>query len=135
MEAAIVTSLDPTRTSGIKALGRCKYWLMGEWSKSKSPNVDFLGLVTLGLEGLGSTTWGTFVLMIIYMPRFGSNVISPMSLIIILGGLTSGLICTCEVLFSVYCVSGSGLMIKVNGVFALIGGSTSMELINCMDVF
>jgi hypothetical protein len=47
----------------------------------------------------------------------------------------SGSICMFEVLFSVYCVLDPGMMIQGNGVFALIGGSTSMEFIDCIDVF
>jgi hypothetical protein len=73
--------------------------------------------------------------MIVYRPTLGSNVISSMSSTIISGGLTSGPICMFKVLFSVYCVSSSGMMIWVNGVYTLIRGSTSMELIDCMDMF
>jgi hypothetical protein len=73
--------------------------------------------------------------MIVHKPTFGSNVISPISSITILGGLMSGSICMFEVLFSVYCVFDLKMMIQVNGVFALIRGSTSMEFIDFMDVF
>ncbi len=111
MEVAIATSLDPTRTLGIKGLGHCKYWLMGVWSKFKSSYASLLGIVALGLERLGSTTWGAFVLMVICRPTHDSNVISSMSSIIILGGLTSGLICIFEVLFNVCCASNSRMMI------------------------
>jgi hypothetical protein len=134
MEIAIATNLDPTKTLGIRGLGHCKYWLMGAWSKSKSPYASLLGLVALGLERLGSATWGGLVLMIIYMPTLGSNVISLMSSIIILGGLTSGLICISKVLFNVCCAFDSRMTIRVNGVFTIIGGSISMELIDCMDM-
>jgi hypothetical protein len=67
-------------------------------------------------------------------PTHGSNVISPMPLITILGGLTSGSNCMFEMLFNVYCASGSGMMIQINGVSALIGRFTSMELIDYMDM-
>jgi len=135
MGVATTINLDPTSTSGIGALGRRGYWLIGACSKSESPFVNFLSLATLGLEGLESTTWGSLVLMIVHRPTFGSNVISPISSITILGGLMSGSICMFEVLFSVYCVFDLRMMIQVNGVFALIRGSTSMEFIDCMDVF
>jgi len=46
----------------------------------------------------------------------------------------NGSICMFEVLFSVYCASNSRMMIWANGVFMLIRGSTSMELIDYMDV-
>jgi hypothetical protein len=108
---------------------------MGVWSISKSPYAGLLGLVALGLERLGFATWGALVLMIIYMPTLGSNVISLMSSIIILGGLTSGLICISKVLSSVCYASNFGMMIRVNGVFVVIGGSISMKLIDCMDMF
>jgi hypothetical protein len=111
MEVATTINLDPTSTLGIGGLGHCKYWLIGAWSKSKSPFVDFLGLATLRLEGLESTTWGSLVLMIIHRPTFGSNVISPMSSTTILGRLMSGSICMFEMLFIVYCVFNLGMMI------------------------
>jgi len=63
MEAAIMTSFDPARASSIKGLGHRKYWLIGAWSKFESFFVDFFGLAILGLEILGSTTWGAFVCM------------------------------------------------------------------------
>ncbi len=44
MEAATMTSLDPTSLLGIKGLGRRRYWLLGARLKSKSPFVDFLQL-------------------------------------------------------------------------------------------
>jgi hypothetical protein len=47
----------------------------------------------------------------------------------------SGYICMYEVLFNVSCASGFGMMIQTNGVFALIGGFTSMELIDCKGLF
>jgi hypothetical protein len=68
-------------------------------------------------------------------PTLGSNVISLKSSITILGGLTSGSICMFEMLFSVYCAFGYGMMIRITGVFAVIGRSISMEFIDCMDVF
>ncbi len=40
-----------------------------------------------------------------------------------------------EVLFNVYCAFDSKMMIRTNGVFALIGGSASMEFIHYMDMF
>jgi hypothetical protein len=39
-----------------------------------------------------------------------------------------------EMLFNVCCASGPKMMIWANGVFALVGGSTFMEFIDCMDV-
>jgi hypothetical protein len=50
-----------------------------------------------------------------------------------LGGMTSGSICMSKMLFSVYCGFDSGMVIQTNDVFALIGGFTSMELIDCME--
>jgi hypothetical protein len=47
----------------------------------------------------------------------------------------SGSICMFEVLFNVCYAFGSKMMIRTNGVFMLIRGSTSMELIDCMDMF
>jgi len=47
----------------------------------------------------------------------------------------SGSICMFEMLFNVCYVFGSKMMIRVNGVFTLIKGSTSMEFIDCMDMF
>jgi len=41
METTTMTSLDPTSTLGIKGIGHCRYWLIGAWSKSKSPSIDF----------------------------------------------------------------------------------------------
>jgi hypothetical protein len=93
-----MTSFDPTLILGIKGLGRHRYWLIGAWTKSESPSIDFSGLVALGLKGLGSTTWGAFVLVIVRGPTHGSNVISLMSSTTILGGLTCGSICMFEVL-------------------------------------
>jgi hypothetical protein len=43
--------------------------MISAWFKSKSCFVDFKGLATLGLEGLGCTTWGAFVLIIILGPH------------------------------------------------------------------
>ncbi len=40
-----------------------------------------------------------------------------------------------EMFIRVYCAFDFEMMIWANGVFALIGGSTSMEPIDCMDVF
>jgi hypothetical protein len=61
------------------------------WLESKSPFVDLFGLSTLGLEGLQSTTWGEFVIVIVCGSTLGSNVISPMSLTTIFGsGLMRG---------------------------------------------
>jgi len=61
------------------------------WLESKSPFANFSGLSTLGLEGLGSATWGEFMLVIVCGFTLGSNVISPMSSTTILGlGLMSG---------------------------------------------
>ncbi len=93
-----------------------------------------LSLATLGFEGLGSTTWGALVLMIVHRPTLGSNVISPMSSTTIFEGLMNGSICMSKVFISVYCANNFGKMIQLNGVFTLIGGSTSMEPIDCMDV-
>jgi hypothetical protein len=73
--------------------------------------------------------------MIIYEPTPSSNVVSPVSLTTILRGLTSGSICMSKVFISVYCLFGSRMMIQTNGVFVLIKGSTSMEPIDCMDMF
>ncbi len=126
-------SFDPIRTLGIGGFGRHKYWLIGAWSESKSPSNDFLGFITLKLEGLGSTTWGALVLMIICEPTPGSNVISPMSSITILGRMMSGSIWMSKMLFSVCCRFDSKMMIQTNDVFALIRGFTSMELIDCME--
>jgi hypothetical protein len=39
-----------------------------------------------------------------------------------------------EMLFSVYCVFGFKMMIWTNGMYALIGGSISMEFIDGMDM-
>jgi hypothetical protein len=86
MEDAKVISFDPTGILNIGGLGHKKYWLIGVWLEFESTLVDLLGLTTLRLEGLGSTTWGAFVLVIICKPTLGSNVISPMSSTIILGG-------------------------------------------------
>jgi hypothetical protein len=58
-----------------------------------------------------------------------------MSSTTILGGLMSGSICMFEVLLNVCYAFGSKMMIQINGVFVLIRGSTSMELIGCMDMF
>jgi hypothetical protein len=98
MEVATMTSFDPTLILGIGGLGRYNYWLIGAWTKSESPSVEFSGLVSLGLKGLGYATWGAFVLMIIHGPTHGSNVISQMSSTTILAGLTRGSICTFEVM-------------------------------------
>jgi len=43
-------------------------------------------------------------------------------------------ICMFKVLFNVYCVSSFRMMFRANGVFMLIGGSISMELIDYMNV-
>jgi hypothetical protein len=51
-----------------------------------------------------------------------------------LGRLTSGSICMFEMFINVYCASGFKMMIWANGVFVLIGGSTSMEPIDYMDM-
>ncbi len=56
MEVATTINLDPTSTLGIGDLGHHRYWLIGAWSKFESPFVDVLGLATLKLEGLESTT-------------------------------------------------------------------------------
>jgi hypothetical protein len=53
----------------------------------------------------------------------------------ILGGLMKGSICMFEVLFNVCNVFNSTMMIQSNSVFMLIRGSTSMEFIDCMDMF
>jgi len=132
MEATTTTNIDPTSILGFRGLGCCKYWLIGAWSEFKSPFVDFLGFITLGLEGLGFATWGAHVLMIICRPTPGSNVISPMSLAIIVGGLTNGSICMSKVFINVCYVFGSGMMIRANGVFKSIKGTISMEPIDCM---
>jgi hypothetical protein len=73
----VVISFDPTLTLGIEDLGHCRYWLIGAWSKFKSPSIDYSSLVALGLEGFGYATWGAHMLMTICRPTFGSNVISP----------------------------------------------------------
>jgi hypothetical protein len=104
------------------------------WSKYESLYIDFSSLVALRLEGFRSVTWGTLVLVTICKPTGGSNVISPMSSTIILGGLMSGSIYMFEVFISVYCAFDSRMMIQVNGVFELNGGNISMEPINCMGV-
>jgi hypothetical protein len=75
---AIMINLDPIGTLGIGGLGHHKHWPIGAWLESKSSFVDFFDLAALGLKGLGSTTWGAFVLMIVCEPTLGSNVISPM---------------------------------------------------------
>ncbi len=108
--------------------------MISEWSESESPSIDFLSLVALGLEGLGSTTWGALVCVTVCRPMLNSNVISPMSSTIILGGLTSKSICMFELFITIYCVFGFRMMIQANGVFKLIGGTTSMEPIDCMVV-
>ncbi len=92
-----MTSFDPTLILGIRGLGRHRYWLIGAWTKSESPSVDFSCLVSLGLKGLGYATWGAFVLVIVRGPTRGSNVISQMSSTTILGGLMHGSICMFEV--------------------------------------
>jgi len=69
--------LNPLRSMGVHHLGHHKYLLIGAWSKFESPFADFSNLVVLRLEGLGSTTWGALVLVIICMPTLGSNAISP----------------------------------------------------------
>ncbi len=85
--------------------------MISAWLESESPFVDFSSLATLRLKGLGSTTWGALVLVIICGPTHGSNVISPLSSTTILGGLTSGSICMSSVLFNVYYASNSIMMI------------------------
>jgi len=105
MEVATTTSLDPIGTSSIRGFELYRYWLIGAWSESKSPFVDFSSLTTLRLEGLRSVTWGALVSVIICGPTLGSNVISPMSSTTILGGLMNGSICMFEMLFNVYYVS------------------------------
>jgi hypothetical protein len=86
MEVAKTTILYPIGTSNIGGLGRNKYWLIGVWSKFESPSIDFSGLTTLRFEGLGSTTWGALMLVIVCKPTPSSNVISLMSSTTILGG-------------------------------------------------
>jgi hypothetical protein len=106
MEVAIVTSLDP-----LELRVCCKYWLIGAWLEFESPSIDLFDFEALRLEGLGSTTSGALVLMIVCGPTSSSNVISPLSLITISKGLTSGFICMFEMLFSVCCVFNFGMMI------------------------
>jgi hypothetical protein len=79
METTTTTGLDPTLILGIRGFGCHKYWLISAWLKSESCFVDFEGLATLRLEGLGCTTWGALVLMIVCGPTPDSNVISLMS--------------------------------------------------------
>jgi hypothetical protein len=100
------------------------------WSKFESPHVDFFGHVALGFEGLESVTWGALLLVIVCEPTHGFNVISPMSSTTILRGLMNGSIYMSKILFSVCYVFSSKMTIWVNGVFMLIGGSTSMQLID-----
>jgi hypothetical protein len=109
MEVA-TTSLDPIGTLGIKGFEHYRYWLIGAWSESESPFVDFSSLTALRLEGLGCATWGALVLVIICGPTLGSNVISPMSSTTILGGLTNESICMFEMLYNVYYVFNSEMM-------------------------
>ncbi len=78
-----------------------KYW---GWSKFESHFVDFSSLITLRLEGLGFTTWGALVLVIVHGPTPSSNVISPRSSTTILGGLTNGSICMFKMFISIRCV-------------------------------
>jgi hypothetical protein len=47
----------------------------------------------------------------------------------------NGSICMFEVLLNVCYAFASKMMIQTNGVFVLIRGSNSMELIGCMDMF
>jgi hypothetical protein len=46
----------------------------------------------------------------------------------------SGSICMSKMFISVCYASNFEMMIQINGVFTLIGGSISMEPTNCMDV-
>jgi hypothetical protein len=50
--------------------------LIGAWLEFESPSGDFSNLVALRLKGCGFTTCGALVLMIVYKPTLGSNVIS-----------------------------------------------------------
>jgi len=134
MEATTTTNIDPTSILEFRGLGCCKYWLIGAWSEFKSPSVDFLGFITLGLEGLGFATWGALVLMIICGPTPSSNVISPMSLATTVGGLMNGSICMSKVFINVCYVFGSRMMIRANGVFKLIRGTISIEPIDYMGM-
>jgi hypothetical protein len=81
METTIATSLDPTLILSIRGFGCHKYWMISAWLKFESCFVDFKGLATLGLEGLGCTTLGALVLMIVCGPTLNSNLISLMSFI------------------------------------------------------
>jgi hypothetical protein len=51
-----------------------------------------------------------------------------------MGGLISGSTCMFKVFINVYFVSSSKIMIQINGVFELLKGNTSMELIDCMGM-
>jgi hypothetical protein len=73
------------------------------------------------------------VLVIICGHTPSSNV-SPISSTIILGGLTNGSIWMLEMFIDVCCALGSGMMIQANGVFMLTRGSTSMGLVDYIDV-
>jgi hypothetical protein len=65
---------------------------------------------------------------------FGFNVISIMSSTTILRGLMSGSIYMFEVFINIYCAFESKMMIQANGLFELLGGSTSMEPIDYMGM-
>jgi hypothetical protein len=114
-----MTSLDPTSIFRIWGVECCRYLPIGDaWSKSKSCFVDFKGFVALGLEGLGCTIWGALVLVAIYRPTFGSNVISIMSSTTILGGLMSGFTYMFEVFINIYYAFNFKMMIQATGLFA-----------------
>jgi hypothetical protein len=46
----------------------------------------------------------------------------------------SGSVCISKVFLNVCCASSFGMMIQTNGIFELIGGTTSMEPIDYMGV-
>jgi hypothetical protein len=72
--------------------------------------------------------------MIIWRPTLGSNVISSVSSTTILEGLTSGSTRMFEVFINVYCVSSFEMMIQINGVFELQGGTLPWNPIDYMGM-
>jgi hypothetical protein len=133
METTTMVNLDPTSISAIKGLRCRKYLLIGAQWKFESPSIELSILAGVGLEGFGCTTWGALVLVTICGPTHGSNVISLMSSIIILGGLSSGSPCMFKVFISVCCVFSFRMMIQANSVWAT-WGNISIEPIDCMGM-